>query len=98
VKTEFLNGKEENMAKEKKIGLEELLKSEDPAKLMSGIKFENGMHLLEELVAQVEEGGLDLEKAMMSYERGIVVLDHLREVLSRAEQKLQVVQSDASGR
>ena len=87
------------MAKEKnQVELEDLLKSEDPRKLIEGLKFENGMQLLEQLVGQVEGGGLDLERSMVSYERGLVVLEHLREVLSRAEQKLQVVQGDASSR
>ncbi|MGA1191225.1 MAG: exodeoxyribonuclease VII small subunit [Bdellovibrionota bacterium] len=83
------------MAKEKKqVELEDLLKSDEPAKLIEGLKFENGMQLLEQLVGQVEGGGLDLERSMVSYERGLIVLEHLREVLSRAEQKLQVVQGD----
>ena len=79
---------------QKEIKLAELLKAEDPKAVIDGMKFENGMKLLEELVAQVEGGGLDLEKSMMSYERGMVVLDHLRAVLSKAEEKLQVVQGE----
>ena len=87
------------MAKEKKqVELEDLLKSDEPAKLIDGLKFENGMQLLEQLVGQVEGGGLDLERSMVSYERGLIVLEHLREVLSRAEQKLQVVQGESKSR
>jgi exodeoxyribonuclease VII small subunit len=78
---------------ERGVELAELLKSDDPKTLISEMKFENGMQLLEQLVSQVEGGGgLDLEKAMVSYERGMVVLDHLREMLTKAEEKLQVVQ------
>ena len=78
------------------VTLEALLAAEDPGSLLKEIKFENGMKLLEELVRQVESGGLDLEHSMASYERGMIVLDHLRSVLERAEQKLQFVQAERS--
>lgn len=80
------------MAKE--MTLDELLKSGDPKKVTDGMKFETGMKLLEQLVTQVEGGGLDLETSMVSYERGMIVLDHLRQLLSKAEEKLQVVQGE----
>lgn len=83
------------MAKaEKAVELSELLKSDDPKKIIDGMKFENGMKLLEELVSKVEGGGLDLETSMVSFERGMVVLEYLRSVLSKAEAKLQVVQGE----
>ncbi|MCI5065962.1 exodeoxyribonuclease VII small subunit [bacterium] len=80
------------MAKEtKERELEELLSAKDPKALIEGMKFENGMRLLQELVSQVEGGGMELERSIVSYERGMIVLEYLRGVLSQAEEKLEIV-------
>lgn len=74
------------------VALEDLLADEDPSKKLKGIKFEQGLALLEELVTKVESGSLPLEKAVLSYERGVQLIEQLRAVLTGAEQKLKVLQ------
>ena len=78
------------MANEKsKIKLEEILKAKDLKSVLEGVSFEDGLKLLEELVAKVESGSLPLETAVGSYECGVVVVEKLRALLSQAEQKLK---------
>lgn len=78
----------------KELKLSTLLASENPEVLLSDVKFEDGLRLMEELVQQVESGALPLDQAVQSYERGVELLKHLRGILGRAEQKLKVLKSD----
>lgn len=59
---------------------------------LKDIPFEAGLKLLEELVSKVESGSLPLDKSILSYERGVALIEHLRALLSGAEQKLKVLQ------
>lgn len=75
----------------KVISLKELLedKGDEP---LAELSFEQGLKLLEELVAGVESGSLPLDKAILSYERGVALIARLRSLLSGAEQKLRILQ------
>ena len=75
----------------KAISLDELLQTKDLTKELSELSFENGLKLMEELVSKVESGGLALDKAVLSYERGVELLAHLRTLLSGAEEKLKLL-------
>jgi exodeoxyribonuclease VII small subunit len=55
------------------------------------IPFEQALGLLEELVTTVESGLLPLDKAITSYERGSQLLQHLRSLLTGAEEKLKIL-------
>jgi exodeoxyribonuclease VII small subunit len=83
------------MAKE--ISLEKLLSEEDAAKVIGTLSFEQGLKLLEQLNSNVESGTLPLERAMQSYELGMIMVTHLRKLLSGAEQKLKVLQKTSAG-
>lgn len=72
--------------------LDKLLKVEDPATEIEKLSFEQGVALLETLVGQVEEGEVPLEASILAYERGSLLLNHLRKLLSGAEEKLKVIQ------
>ena len=74
------------------ITLENLLSEEGAEQLINEIKFEDGLRLLEELVTKVEAGALPLDGAVMSYERGVLLIGKLRDLLSGAEEKLKVLQ------
>lgn len=76
----------------KTITLEELIDMKDPKGGLAELSFENGLKLMEELVTKVESGGLALDKAMLSYERGVELVAHLRGLLSGAEEKLKLLQ------
>ncbi len=77
------------MAKE--ITLKELVESEGNPDL-NALAFEKGLKLLEELVQGVESGSLPLEKSIKAYERGALLMNHLKSLLEGAEQKLKVLQ------
>lgn len=77
--------------KSKAITLENLFSDKNPEKLISSLKFEDGLRLIEELVSKVESGSLDLENSINSYEQGMKILEHLKALLQGAEAKLKVV-------
>lgn len=56
------------------------------------LQFEEALKLLESLVGSVESGTLPLEKAVCAYEQGVVLVEHLRGLLSGAEEKLKLLQ------
>ena len=72
------------------LSLKDLLADEGEKKVAE-VSFEGGLKLLEELVGKVESGSLPLDKAILSYERGVSLITHLRGVLKGAEQKLQTL-------
>jgi exodeoxyribonuclease VII small subunit len=76
---------------EKVVTLEGLLKGEVGMKEVSELKFERALGLLEEVVASVESGGLPLDQAIGSYEQGTLLIQHLRTLLSGAEEKLRTL-------
>ena len=81
------------MAKE--LNLKDLLEAEQGPDF-SGLAFEKGLKLLEELVQGVESGSLPLEKSIRAYERGAVLMNYLKSLLEGAEQKLKVLQQPVS--
>lgn len=85
------------MVKEKEITIEVIMQSNDPKALIEKLAFEDALKLLETLVTSVERGSLSLEQSIASYEKGVALVDHLRGVLGRAEEKLKVLKKDKSG-
>ena len=79
----------------KKIKLEELLKEKNIDKKLKDVSFENGLELMEELVDRVESGRLELDQAVLSYEKGAQLIAHLKTLLSGAEKKLKIVQKSS---
>ena len=79
----------------KAISLKDLLAADDVAQALEGVSFEEGLKLLDELVQKVESGALPLETAIRSYEKGAALIDRLRQLLSGAEAKLQLLQKSA---
>lgn len=81
------------MAKGKgsEVTVEALLTGQLGEESLRGIPFEQALALLEELVTTVESGALPLDKAITSYERGSQLLQHLRSLLTGAEEKLRVL-------
>jgi len=80
-----------------KISLDDLLNKKDGRKQISKLKFEEGMSLLEGLVAKVESGNLALDKSVDAYELSAELLKHLRSLLGEAEGKLKTLKENASG-
>jgi len=76
------------------VTVESLLAGEGSEEAIKGLSFEQGLKLLEELVAIVESGSLPLDRAVTSYERGTALLQHLRSQLSGAEERLRILQKE----
>lgn len=81
---------------EKSVTLDGLLKGEVGVKEVATLKFERALGLLEEVVASVESGALPLDQAIGSYEQGTLLVQHLRKLLSGAEEKLRMLSPEDS--
>ncbi|MFO0416784.1 MAG: exodeoxyribonuclease VII small subunit [Pseudomonadota bacterium] len=73
------------------ITLEDVMSGQVSAEQIGCLSFESALGLLEGVVAAVESGNLPLDQAIGSYERGTQLVQHLRSLLSGAEEKLRVL-------
>lgn len=80
------------MAKEKEFTLNDFLQTDNIKEAVRVVSFERGLKILEELVAQVESGTMPLDQTMTAYDHGAKLLEHLRALLSGAEEKLKILQ------
>ena len=55
---------------------------------IKGLKFEEGLKKLEELVTQMDDGDLSLEESISYYEIGIKLKSHCEKLLKTAELKI----------
>ena len=64
---------------------------------MAEPKFESLLEKLEQLVSELEEGDLGLEEALKKYEQGVKAYKKCRELLEKAEHKIEIFLKDESG-
>lgn len=55
------------------------------------LNFEAALAELEQLVEQMEQGGLSLEQSLEAFERGILLSRQCQQALKTAEQKVQIL-------
>ena len=55
------------------------------------LSFEQAMKELEELVTQMEQGDISLEKSLTQFERGIHLAKHSQALLTKAEQRVKIL-------
>lgn len=60
--------------------------------------FETSLEALEQIVQQLEEGDLPLEKSLEMFEQGIRLSRECQERLSQAERRIEVLLRDNQGR
>lgn len=53
--------------------------------------FEDRLQQLEDLVRQMEEGGMALEETLKNYEKGVQLSEELKKELAAAEERLTVL-------
>jgi exodeoxyribonuclease VII small subunit len=82
----------------KPVTLKDILADEGSTARFSEVSFEDGLKILEELVEKVESGTLPLDKSVLSYEKGVMLIEHLRKQLSGAEAKLKVLQKSGASK
>ena len=61
------------------------------------LTFEEALRQLETIAEQVEKGEIGLEESITKYEQGMNLVKHCRELLSRAEHKIQQLQERDDG-
>lgn len=60
--------------------------------------FESSLEALEQIVHQLEEGDLPLEKSLELFEQGIRLSRECQERLGQAERRIEVLLRDSQGR
>ena len=70
----------------------------DPASDISELSFEQALGALEEIVQQLESGSVPLDKSIALYERGEALRKHCQARLDAAQQKIERIVTDQSGR
>ena len=59
--------------------------------------FEDALHELEQILAEIEGGELGLEESLVKYERGNFLIHHCRGVLGQAEKQIELLSKSADG-
>ncbi len=59
------------------------------AKNEDGLSFEAALERLEGIVQRIESGDVGLEQAITEYEQGMALIRRCKEVLARAEQRVE---------
>ncbi len=77
--------------KHEQLTIDELLSNVDVTEKLKVLSYEDGVELLDTLVQQVEEGTLTLDVSLRAYERGSLLLQHIRSLLEGAEAKLELI-------
>ena len=62
------------------------------------ISFEDALKKLETIAEQIEQGQIGLEESIEKYEQGMALVKQCREILSRAELRIEQLQEGESGK
>lgn len=55
---------------------------------VDGLSYEDAIEAVERITEEIERGDLGLDESIKAYERGVTLLARCREVLERAEQRV----------
>ena len=55
---------------------------------VSKLSFEDTIKELTGIVSKIEQGQISLENSIQQYERGMTLIKHCRQILSKAEQRI----------
>ena len=61
------------------------------------LTFEEALKQLETIAEQIEQGKIGLEESISQYERGMTLVKQCRDILSKAEHKIEQLQQRADG-
>jgi exodeoxyribonuclease VII small subunit len=59
--------------------------------------FEDALSELEQILADIEGGGIGLEESLAKYERGNFLIQHCRGVLQSAEKQIELLNKSPDG-
>ena len=65
---------------------------------ISGLSFEKALAALEDIVARLEAGKVDLEESIKIYERGEALRAHCEKKLKEAEARIEKITLDPAGK
>jgi exodeoxyribonuclease VII small subunit len=65
---------------------------------ISGLTFEKALAALEDIVARLEAGKVDLEESIKIYERGEMLRKHCEAKLKEAEARIEKITLDPAGK
>ena len=63
----------------------------------NGLSFEKAMERMEEIIALLEDGDLDLDKSLEVFEEGIRLYRHLSRRLMEAEGRIKLIMEEQEG-
>ena len=55
------------------------------------LNFENSIKELTAIVEKIEQGKIPLQESLEQYERGMTLINHCREILQKAEQRIEKI-------
>lgn len=61
------------------------------------LTFEEALKQLETIAEQIEQGKIGLEESITQYERGMTLVKQCRDILSKAEHKIEQLQQRPDG-
>ena len=67
-------------------------------KEIASLTFEEALDQLESIVESLEQGNVPLDKSIAHYERGEALRAHCRKLLSAAEDRVEKIRLDATGK
>ena len=64
---------------------------------VSKMSFEESIKTLEELVKELENGGIDLDRSLEIYERAVILRNRCQTILDESERRIQKIMESAGG-
>ena len=61
------------------------------------MSFEESMKALEDLVKELENGGIDLDRSLEIYEKAVILRNHCQTILDDSERRIQKIMETANG-
>ena len=58
---------------------------------ISKLGFEESIKELSSIVGKIEQGQIPLQDSLQQYERGMTLIKHCRDILKRAEQRIEKI-------
>ena len=61
------------------------------------MSFEESMKALEDLVRELENGGIDLDRSLEIYEKAVILRNRCQTILDESERRIQKIMETANG-
>jgi len=59
------------------------------------MSFEESIKVLEDLVKELEAGGIDLDRSIEIYEKAVLLRNHCRKILDESERRIEKIMESA---